>query len=147
MVDCVFDALIKHYYQVDVHKKEQFDISLTYEEQNALCYTSGYVVKAVLKKLRRSVNPVKNKMIQYLQELITRDDNKRDSEDWTALVGRGGLTHVGDMTYGFFESMELEVKKFCSRHSYQLGKVKQELRKKIVENEDDIVLFWGSSIS
>ena len=32
VVDCVFDALIKHHYQVDVHEKEQLDISLTYEE-------------------------------------------------------------------------------------------------------------------
>ena len=39
------------------------------------------------------------------------DDNEHDSEDWTALVGREGLTHVGNMTYGLFESMELEVKK------------------------------------
>ena len=50
VVDCVFDALIKHHYQVDMHKKEHFDISLTYEKQNALRYTSGYVVKGVLKK-------------------------------------------------------------------------------------------------
>ena len=142
VVDCVFNALIKHHYQVDVHEKEQLDISLTYEEQNALGYTSGYVVKAVLKKLRRSANPMKKEMIQNLQELITCDD----SEDWTALVDRGGLTHVGDMTYGLFESMELEVKKFFSRHPSQLGKVKQELRKNIVENED-VLFFWGSSIS
>ena len=85
-------------------------------------------------------------MIQYLQELITCDDNEHDSEDWTALVDRGGLTHVRDMTYGLFESMELEVKKFFSRHPSQLGKVKQELRKNIVENED-VLFFLGSSIS
>ena len=49
VVDCVFDALTKHHYQVNMHKKEQFDISLTYKEHNALHYTSGYyVVKAVL---------------------------------------------------------------------------------------------------
>ena len=53
VVDCVFDALIKHHYQVDMHKKEHFDISLTYEKQNALRYTSGYVVK-------------EDDMIQYL---------------------------------------------------------------------------------
>ena len=38
------------------------------------------------------------------------DDNEHDSEDWIALVGMGELTHVENMTYGLFESMELEVK-------------------------------------
>ena len=118
VVDCVFEVLMKNLYQLDVQQKEQFDVSLTYEEENALRYTAGYVVKAVLKKLKRSTNPMKKELCRYAMELNTNDGSEQESEDWTALVDRGGLTHIGDMTYGVFHSMELEVKLFFGRQPY-----------------------------
>ena len=143
VVDCVFEVLMKNHYQLDVQQKEQFDVSLTYEEENALRYTAGYVVKAVLKKLKRSTNPMKKELCRYAMELNTNDGSEQESEDWTALVDRGGLTHVGDMTYGVFHSMELEVKLFFGRQPYQIDNVKEKLMKKIIQNED--VLFFGLS--
>ena len=143
-VECVFEVLIKSHYQLHVQKKERFDISLTYEEGNALRYTAGYVVKAVSKKLKRSTNLMKKELCRYVMELNMNDGSEQESEDLTALVDRGGLTHVGDMTYGVFRSMELEVKLLFGRHPYQVDNMKEELMKKIIENED--VLFLGSLI-
>ena len=40
------------------------EASLTYEEKSALRYTAGYVTRAFEKKLKRSSNPLKEKLIQ-----------------------------------------------------------------------------------
>ena len=30
-------------------------------------------------------------------------DTPYESEDWTTIINRGGLTHIRNMTYGMFE--------------------------------------------
>ena len=69
MVDRVFDVLIKRNSQLNVQKERDFDASLTFEEKNALRYTAGYVIKALLRKLKRSADPLKKEMISCLTEL------------------------------------------------------------------------------
>ena len=34
------------------------------------------------------------------------------TEEWTKKVNRGVLKQIGDLTYGVFESMELEIRRF-----------------------------------
>ena len=58
------------------------------------------------------------------------------------LLTGGGLTHVDDLTYGVFVSMELVVKIFFEKHPSQLVRMKQELVKKITENED-VLFYWA----
>ena len=58
------------------------------------------------------------------------------------MIDRGGLTHVGNMTFGVFGSMELEVKRFLNKNPSQLGAIKQELHKKISNNED-VLFYWA----
>ena len=41
------------------------------------------------------------------------------TEEWTKKVKRGGLKQIGDMTYGVFESMELEIRRFFKRDPSQ----------------------------
>ena len=143
VVDRVFDVLIKRNSQLNVQEERDFDASLTFEEKNALRYTAGYVIKALLRKLKRSADPLKKEMITCLSELNNNKDvSKDESEDWTSLVDRGGLTHVDDMTYGVFVSMELVVKIFFEKHPSQLVRMKQELVKKITENED-VLFYWA----
>lgn len=143
VVDCVFAVLIKRNNQLNAQEEKEFDASLTFEEQNALRYTAGAVIKALLRKLKRSADPLKEEMTICLLELNRNEDvSKDESEDWTSLVDRGGLTHIDDLTYSIFVSMELEVKNFFSRHPSQLLRIKKELVKKIIENED-VLFYWA----
>lgn len=47
-------------------------MSLSYEECNALRYSIGYVVRSLIKKLNKSTHSQKEEMIQCLCELIVK---------------------------------------------------------------------------
>ena len=149
VVDSVFNILLKEHHQIDILVEDDIEASLNYEEKNALRYTAGYVTRGLIKKLKRSCNPRKKQLIAYLVEMNTDEElpgvAKDESEDWVDLVDRGGLTHIGSMTFGVFGSMELEVRRFLARNPSQLGEIKEELCKRIVSDED--VLFYWAIIS
>ena len=110
VVDRVFDGLIKQHYKLDKLEKMSVEVKLTYEEQNALRYTCGYVTRALIKKLKRSAHPLKEEMVCCLVELNEpEEDSDHGSEDWIKRIDRGGMTHVGNMTFGVFQSMELVI--------------------------------------
>ena len=139
-------SLLKQHHKIDMPEDKGIEASLTYEEKSALRYTAGYVTRALKKKLKRSSNPLKEKLIQYLNEMSAEDevagDAKDESEDWLAVIDRGGLTHIGNMTFGVFVSMELEVRQFLDRHTSQLIKMKEELCK-IILNDEDVLFYWA----
>ena len=101
--------------------------SLSYDEKNALRYTAGYVTRALRNNFKRSSSPLNQQLIGYLDEISSRKHElsggmKEESEDWFAVVGRGGLTHIRNMMFGLFVSMELEVRQFFHLHPLQLRK-------------------------
>ena len=81
-------------------------IQLNYE-QNALQYTAGYIINALIKKLKHFSSSA-----QRRGDVLFNGDGwgrrERHSPcDRGKKVNRGGLKQIGDMTYGVFESMEL----------------------------------------
>ena len=71
------------------------ELSLSYEEQNALRYAAGYIPRALTKKLRTSSHPLKDQLTLCLIDLTDdADDISSDSQDWINLTDRGGLKHV-----------------------------------------------------
>ena len=119
------------------------EVKLTYEEQNALRYTCGYVTRALIK---RSAHPLKEEMVCCLVELNEpEEDTEHGSEDWIKRIDRGGLTHVGNMTFGMFQSMELVVRQFLGEDLAQLKRIKVELQEKITSDDD--VLFFLEIVS
>ena len=60
----------------------QEELSLSYEEQNALRYAAGYIPRALTKKLRTSAHPLKDQLILCLIDLTNdADDISSDSQD------------------------------------------------------------------
>ena len=47
--------------------------SLDYEELNAVRYVAGYVLRALTKKMLRSAHPLKEEMVDCLDEMIERN--------------------------------------------------------------------------
>ena len=76
-------------------------------------------------------------------ELVERNLNDKDeSDDWMAIIDRGGLTHIGNVTFCVLVCMELEIKQFFNKHPTQLDRVKQTLHKNVTEN-DDVQFYWA----
>ena len=69
-------------------------------------------------------------------------DPERDTEMWTNIMDRGGLTHINDTMYGLFYQMEIELRKF-----YNIKKVisdqksKQEIISQISKS-DEVLYHW-----
>jgi len=83
--------------------KQRFPLKTVQEEKkNAVRYTAGYVINALLTKIPRSAHPLKNELALCLMEIVedapTADMD--ESEEWTMAIDRGGLKHIDDNTYG-----------------------------------------------
>ena len=48
--------LINHHFQVSEEEEEDIEVMLNYAEKNTLRYTAGYVIRALVKKVKRSAN-------------------------------------------------------------------------------------------
>ena len=84
--------------------------ALTYEEINAIRYAAGYVPRALKKKLTKSPHPLKEDLQVCLLDLL--DDGHKESnesQDWIALINRGGLTRINHNTFQLFLAMEHEL--------------------------------------
>ena len=112
----IFKTLIKTAYpvRVSVHD-ESPDRTLTSEEQNALRYVAGYVVRKLRNKFESESHPKKDELIFLLMECAGDEANEEGgTETWLNLVDRGGLWHVNHLTYGLFMIMEEVTRQYFS---------------------------------
>ena len=65
--------------------------------------------RALGKRLRKSAHPLKDKLTLCLLDLL--DDGKEEHDSSCNWIDRGGLTHVNNVTYNAFLSMELVLRK------------------------------------
>ena len=71
---------------IDSEEKEErkcTETSLTYEERNAIKYAAGYVIRNLRKTLKRSAHPLKDELLQLLDDLVTSDN----ADDFSELEG------------------------------------------------------------
>ena len=80
-------------------------------------------------------------MVRCLLELHEAEEDvpEHESEDWISTIEAGGLTHIGNMTFGAFAS---EIRQYLSRAFSRLGKIKPELQARITSN-DDVQFIWA----
>ena len=114
ITDAFLRSMIKEYFSVtssDNSREGSETVTLTYQEENALCYAAGYVTRHLGKTVQRSALPNRDEIELCLLKLneVESDDDK--SEDWVQSIGRGGLKHVTNITYIVFKAMEVELRK------------------------------------
>ena len=75
------------------------EVQFTYEEENAIRYMAGFVVRRLQKQLdAKDIN-----MLIESDEATISDAN---STEWINLIDRGGLVHVNDTCYQLFLAIE-----------------------------------------
>ena len=109
------ELLIQRTYQIianNIKLDMQADY-LTYDKISVIRYVSGYIPRALKKKLSGSAYPLKQELIKHLDELVVPDPNKDISKDastdWINLIDRGGVIHVNEMIYQMMKQMEIIV--------------------------------------
>ena len=118
--------------------------NLTYEEESAVRYAAGYVLRATRKKILKSAHPKKNEMIELIDELAQSSDIDDDlSCNWLSLVDRGGLIHISDDLYQVFVAVELEVRSFFRiEKAHELTPSNEEKILQSVLSNEDVLFFW-----
>ena len=115
-------------------------------DENALRYVAGYICHKITNQLRKSTNnPKRDLLLLFMSEVLQgyEVDPEGNTETWTNLIDRGGLTHVNDCTYELFCEMEKALGSF-----YQFDKAvfnnqhpKEEIVKKL-SNNTEILHQW-----
>ena len=81
----IFDEILKQHcpiVQPTSGVTSQEELSLSYEEQNALRYAAGYIPRALTKKLHTSAHPLKDQLTLCLIDLTDdADDISSDSQE------------------------------------------------------------------
>ena len=95
--------------EISQHDYESPGRPLAYEEQNALRYVAGYIIRKVQQKLETSTHPRKDEMVLLLMECA--GDELSESVGTEKLTNRidRGLWHINDQTYSMFNIMEDEM--------------------------------------
>ena len=119
---------------------------LSYEEQNALRYASGYIIRALRKRLKISAHSLKQSLLLHLEELTTTpdsDDESSSSSDRIKLIDRGGLVHVNEMMYMTVFQMELELRPMLEEglHGIEYDNVIERITERLVNSADACALL------
>ena len=156
ITDTMFKKLVKESYPVEHTPSSSGEAaaaataaaapeSLTYEEQNVIRYTAGYVPRALKKKLEKSGYKNKKQLILCLIDLLESDGGIYDeSQDWVKLVNRGGLIQVSSVLFLLLSAMEQEVKCYLSNMKNKQGRnIKKDLIDAI-NSSREVQLHWST---
>ena len=142
----IFKELIKVEYAVNAEAgchQESPSRPLTHEEQNALRYVAGYVIRKLRERLEVVSHPKKNDMILLLMECAGDElDEDCGTEMWMNMIDRGGLWHINDQTYSIFVIMEEEVRRFFALGSGSNKQVKPDVIRNNILQSNDLQFEW-----
>ena len=140
----IFKWLMKAQYPLaDGSATESPGRPLTYQEQNALRYVAGYVIRKLCSQYEASHHPKKNDVIFFLFELagdeVVEDG---DTEAWTNIVDRGGLWHINDLTYTLFVTIEEVVRRFLTLGTNNQQEGMRKAMTEAVLKSNDVLFQW-----
>jgi hypothetical protein len=126
----------------------QRERQLTGDQQCALRYVSGYILRNIKEKIKSN----RIKMYYRDEALTTLDDLSHEdttestdetflsySRRWVNLVNRGGLYVVSDEVYTAFQAMELALQEYLQRGS--VGNFSKDAAVEYITN-DDVQFHW-----
>ena len=144
LTDIIAEVLIQRTYQITANNTES-DIqtdNLTYNETNVIRYASGYIPRALKKKLSSSAHPLKQELLEHLDELVVLDPNEDisgdASTDWVNLIDRGGLTHVNEMMYQMMKQMEITVRPYLKSENTTF----KDNAIKAISLDENVLFYW-----
>ena len=142
----VFKSIIKLKYPIQESNSDVSGTHLTREEENALRYVAGHVIRKIRNNLEHSSDSSKDDMILCIMEMYGDEwDEERGTEDWTNAIDRGGLWHISDQAYGLFYAIEEEVRthfKPAAASKLCEEKCQSPSVASAVLNNEDVLFHW-----
>ena len=154
---CILNQLIYQMYPVNSGSlSDSVDqvVCISDDEEAALAYVGGYLIRALIKKINTGCLQSKAKakavlihalykFLEHPDEVPTEEveDEIVESKDWMSLCNRGGLFCVRTEFNNFLLSVEIIIKKVTEKARKAIGtNIKLEAHERVKEDED--VLFW-----
>ena len=138
--DFMIKELIKENFKVCSSTHVDQEPVLNMYEANALRYAAGYIPRALRKKLQNSAEPLKDKLIICLLDLLDDgEDEHVESHEWILSIDRGGLCHVNNTCYLLFQAMELEIRRHIQN---DLTPNFLHVQTSLMHN-DDVLFYWS----
>ena len=113
---------------------------LSFEEENAILYISGYVVK----KLK--AHPGCSDFKPLLNEMIctdVSDENSPPSAAWTNAIDRGGLVKITPEAYQIFLAIECCVRHYLTiKEASKMADSYKSYLTNMLVNDDDVLFHW-----
>ena len=122
--------------------------SLTNDEENALRYAAGFVIRCTSRKISTTCHPFKTQMLTILEEM-KEDDSKEVTylaytKVWIDKINRGGLLFIDDETFLLFLAIEYATR---SSLSVLLGlnpphNLDEDVAAKAIIDDPDVQFHW-----
>ena len=148
VTDKLFEKRIEFHFPISSSSESvEVDMStLTFEEENALRYAAGYVLRTVRKKISKSSSPQREELIESVDMLFRCDDEVEEqdaSSSWMAIVDRGGLVHISNDLYRVFVAMELNIRGYLriENASKMVSNMEGKIVSSLLANED-VLFYW-----
>lgn len=141
ITDEVFEFLLREEFEFvePTGIEEEQVISLTYEEENAVHFIGGYVLR-VMKD-----DPMNVKILPLILKLINtdKDGHAGTSREWLKSIDRGGLTDITDEAFKCFYSIELVIRRYfnSSRTRDMVDGFTEEVNAAVLQ-DDDVLFNW-----
>ena len=143
----IFDHILKDSFPIyselpfdSDNNNVQQQAQLTYEEENAIRYVGGYIIRNLKKKKRKDDN-----IGIALNDLVDNEcsEEPEESEEWIGSIDRGGLIYINNNTFQLLCSIE-----YCLRGEMNIGNVhnlddnfKQRM-KSAIDSDEDVQFNW-----
>lgn len=142
LTDEIFEGIIKKFCGSPTSNDtapEEDTVVLSNEEENAIHYVGGYVIRELKKDKSNS------KMLPLLEHLT--DTEKRatinEAQQWITSINRGGLTKITDTAFQCFCDIEVSIRRFLNVSNTR--DMNEGFRKKVTSailSDDNLLFDW-----
>lgn len=136
----IFSDLVGKHIGNDSMDTVEDESALTLEEQNAIRYVGGYIVRTLKAKTKDK------QTLSCLQQLESSDQSDVENQvsaQWIVEINRGGLIHITDEAHDGFVASEA-----ATRRHFKVSKahtMDENTKKKVVDQitaDTDVQAFW-----
>ena len=155
LTHCYLLHLLRTQFQLAEPAVIEPPLELSTDEESALAYVGGYIIRSLREKIERSKPELMLEMVIGLYsfredseqcEESDGDGSEDETVDWVKMVNRGGLFHCRIEFKHFLYAIEYVVKQEMrlGKESAMKAGFKEKMSSIIRQDED--VLFWWSTL-
>ena len=138
----IFDSLVNSSIPKRVEASTSSRVnSLSFEEENAIRYMGGYVLKSLKDKQKSD-----DELLHGLKHLTNDDPNSTstsESEVWVKEISRGRLTHITDEAQQLFVAIEFSIRTNLNLENlYTFNDVSRKTIENLVFADSDVQFYW-----